>query len=289
MKEEEIGIDGHRNFPFLLKETTMLKNLAIMISVALLFFVSGCNIKTPEIRGVVLDAETKQPVENAWVTATLEVYSKTVAGDVHQSLFVGKTWSDKNGKFLIPAKEFRKPSFPVSLGGKIESLDVGAEAAMLKDFVCGGIKLKELNEDRLILYLKSPKNMEYYFLALQGLYSYIFTGRLGVAVPLVPEAERLDVMDLGIRAHELFLENYSEEDLRKFKEHEEKQGGYITANYSTVLRQLAYLFKKEGYYKKALETFEKVKSYEEKHGIKLNMKEYENQIKELQQLLQQKQ
>jgi hypothetical protein len=263
----------------------MLKNLAIMISVALLFFVSGCNIKTPEIRGVVLDAETKQPVDRAWVTATLEVYSKTVAGDVHQSLFVGKTWTDKNGRFLIPAKEFRKPSFPVSFGSEIESLDVGAEVATLKGFISDGIKLKELKEDKLTLYLKSPKNVEYYFLALQGLYSYIFTGRLGVAVPLVPETERLEVMDLVISAHEQFLENYSEEDLKKFKEDEERQGGYITANYSTVLKQLAYLFKKKGDYKKALETFKKVRAYEEKHGIKLNIKEYEYQIKELQQLL----
>ncbi len=61
---------------------------------------TGCDLKTPEIRGVVLDADIKQPVEGAWVTATLEVYSKTIAGEVHHSFFVGKTWTNKEGKFF---------------------------------------------------------------------------------------------------------------------------------------------------------------------------------------------
>ncbi len=65
------------------KEIKMVKRLTLILSVALLFLVTGCNIKTPEIRGVVLDAETKQPVEGAWVTATLEFTAKTVAGDVY--------------------------------------------------------------------------------------------------------------------------------------------------------------------------------------------------------------
>ncbi len=67
-------------------------------------------LKTPEIRGVVLDADTKQPVEGAWVTATLEVYSKTVGGEVHHSLLLGKSWTDKEGKFLLPSKEFKSKS-----------------------------------------------------------------------------------------------------------------------------------------------------------------------------------
>ena len=267
----------------------MVKGLTLILSAALLFLVTGCNIKTPEIRGLVLDAETKQPVEGAWVTATLNVYSKTVAGDVYQSLFVGKTWTEKNGRFLIPSKEFRKPSFPESFGSKIESLEIGAKAITSKGYITDSIQLKEIRkEEELSIYLKPPKDPEYYFLALQGLFSYVSTGRLGIAVPLIPETERLEVIGLAISSHENFLEKYSEDGLKKFKEYEEKRGGYITANYSTVLEQLAYLFKRKGDYKKALENFIKVKSYEEKHGIKLNIKEYEYQIKELQQLLQHK-
>src|SRR4030042_4531231 len=114
--------------PFLLKETTMLKNLSVMIWVAFLFFVAGCNIKTPEIRGVVLDAETKQPVDNAWVTATLGIKTKTVAGDTYSYLSIDPphTRTDKNGKFVISSKKFNKPSFPVGFGTTIETFGVGA-------------------------------------------------------------------------------------------------------------------------------------------------------------------
>ena len=80
----------------------MLRNLKIVVLGILLFGLMGCELKTPEIRGVVLDEETKKPIEGAWVTSTLEVYSKTVGGEVHHSFFVGKTWTDKEGKFLLP-------------------------------------------------------------------------------------------------------------------------------------------------------------------------------------------
>src|SRR4030067_2060209 len=97
------------------KEIKMVKGLTLILSVALLFLVTGCNIQTPEIRGVVLDAETKQPVEGAWVTATLGIKTKTVAGDTHSylSVEIPHTRSDKNGKFVISSSKFDTPSFPV--------------------------------------------------------------------------------------------------------------------------------------------------------------------------------
>lgn len=85
----------------------MFRNLMIFIVGTLMIGLIGCDLKTPEIRGVVLDAETKQPVEGAWITATLEVYSKTFGGEVHRSLLLGKSWTDKEGKFLLPSKEFK--------------------------------------------------------------------------------------------------------------------------------------------------------------------------------------
>jgi len=247
----------------------MRKNVMIVFLGILLIGITACNIKTPEIRGVVLDAETKQPVENAWVTATLEVYSKTVAGDVHQSLFVGKTWTDKEGKFLLPSKEFKKPSFPVSFGNKAESLNIGARAVSSKGYISNGIGLKELKKDtEILLYLNPPKDEEYYRLALGGLYDYILTGRLGVSVPPVSEKERLDILDLAIEAYKKFLEIYGDS--------------------SNVLRDMGYLYKKRGDYKIALETFKRVKDFDKKHGITLWEKEYEMQINELQQKIKEK-
>ena len=85
----------------------MFRKLMIFIVGILMISLTGCDLKTPEIRGVVLDAETKQPLEGAWVTATLEVYSKTVGGEVHHSLLPGKSCTDKEGKFLSASKEFK--------------------------------------------------------------------------------------------------------------------------------------------------------------------------------------
>ena len=48
----------------------MFRHFMIVVLGILLIGLMGCEIKTPEIRGVVLDEETKQPVEGAWVTAT---------------------------------------------------------------------------------------------------------------------------------------------------------------------------------------------------------------------------
>src|SRR4030042_6669566 len=138
----------------------MNKNLVFVVLGMLLIGLMGCEIKTPEIRGVVLDEETKQPVEGAWVTATLEVSNKTVAGDVHQTLFVGKTWTDKRGRFVIPSKEFKKPLFPVSFGSKVESLNIAARATGVKS---GGLSIKSLADVReVVINVEYPKDeLEY--------------------------------------------------------------------------------------------------------------------------------
>src|SRR4030067_1686863 len=106
----------------------MFRHFMIVVLGILLIGLMGCEIKTPEIRGVVLDEETKQPVEGAWVTATLGIKTKTVGGDVHSYLSVETphTRSDKNGRFIIPSKGFKKPSFPGGFGTDIETFGGGA-------------------------------------------------------------------------------------------------------------------------------------------------------------------
>jgi tetratricopeptide (TPR) repeat protein len=248
----------------------MYKNLILLGLGLLIIGLTGCNIKTPEIKGVVLDAETKQSVEGAWVTATLEVYSKTVAGDVHQSLFVGKTWTDKNGRFVIPSKEFKKPSFPVSFGIKVDSVNVAARAADVKS---GGIGIKELNDLREVnINIGYPKDELDYHSELEYLYTYIETGRVGISVPPVSESERKEILNLAIEAYEKYLEKY-----KNIKTAEE------IGRYSGKMQKLGYLYKKRGDYRKALETFKKVKEFDERHGMTLWKREYEIQINELQQ------
>ena len=77
----------------------MVKHLMIVVLGIIAICLMGCNIKTPEIRGVVLDEETKKPVEGAWITATLGIKTKTVAGDTYNYLSVDSphTRTDKDG------------------------------------------------------------------------------------------------------------------------------------------------------------------------------------------------
>src|SRR4030066_498514 len=140
----------------------MNKNLVFIVLGILLIGLMGCEIKTPEIRGVVLDAETKQPVEGAWVTATLGIKTKTVGGDTHSYLSIDPphTRTDKNGKFVIPSRKFDKPSFPVGFGTTIETFGVGANTV---DDRSASVSLQQfLGEGKanVTIYLKPEERTE---------------------------------------------------------------------------------------------------------------------------------
>ncbi len=85
----------------------MFRKLIIFIAGILMIGLTGCDLKTPEIRGVVLDAETKQPLKGAWLTPTLEAYSKTIAGQVHQSLFIGRVRQIQRESFFYSRRIFK--------------------------------------------------------------------------------------------------------------------------------------------------------------------------------------
>ena len=204
----------------------------------------------------------------------MEVYSKTVGGEVHQSFFVGKTWTDKEGKFFIPPKEIKKPSFPASFGNKVGSLNVAARAVTSKGYKSEGKGIKDTKENlEILLNLKPPKDEEHYFSAIQGLYSFISNGRIGDSLPAVSEIERKEVLGLAINAREYYLRIYSDP-----KNSDER------SHYSSALQHLGYLYKMEGNFEKAINTFIKAKDFDLNRGVKLWLNEYENQIKEIQRL-----
>jgi tetratricopeptide (TPR) repeat protein len=263
----------------------MVKNLSIVILWILLFFVAGCNIKTPEIRGVVFDAETKQPVEGAWVRASIEIYTKTVGGDVHSSLSIDEphTRTDKQGRFVIPSMSFKKPAFPVGFGTEVVNVGIGASTS---DDKGGRMNLKEeklkeflgRNTVELTIYSTPIKrNEEEYFTHLQSLYNYCITGRSGVEVPLVEKGCDEWELNYAITKHEKYLERYSNPTKDQI------------THYSIALANLAYLYKRKGDYEKAISLFTDVKEFDKKHGITLTQKEYERQITELQLLKQKRQ
>jgi tetratricopeptide (TPR) repeat protein len=260
----------------------MLKNLAIMILIALLFFVTGCNIKTPEIRGMVLDAQTKQPVENAWVTATLGIKTKTVAGDTYSYLAVDPphTRTDKSGRFIIPSKKFNKPFFPAGFGTTVESFGVGANTVDDRSASVSLLRFLGKGKADVTIYLKPEERTESeYFSHLQALYNYCLTGRFFAEVPSVEGGCDAWELDYTINKYKRYLEKYRDDE----------ESGYYNA-----LSELAYLYNEKNDYEKAIEILTEQIVFIERHGLlkfkswQKNRAEVENKITRLQQKLKEK-
>jgi len=267
----------------------MAKHLALLILGVTLLGLIGCNIKTPEIHGVVLDKETNQPVEGAWVRVTLDTRSKTIQGDVSNYLSVDSphTRTDRNGSFLIPSRRFRKPYPPVAFG--TEAVNFGIGAATVDDrggrINLKGEKLEEFLRKKkvdLTIYSGPVERTEAeYFSHLQSLYSYCLTGRSSVEVPSVEGGCDEWELSYAIAKHERYLERF-------WKLLEER-------GYSTALDQLSYLYQKRGDFEKAIKTLTKSIALMEKKGLlkfdvwQKNKKEIEWKIDELQNKLRAKQ
>jgi len=274
----------------------MAKYLLGLFLGILLVCLLGCSIETPEIRGVVLDAETKQPVEGAWVHATIELNTKTVQGDVHNALSVDRphTRTDKQGKFIVPSKKFKKPYPPLGFGTEVLSFRVGISTVddkgggvryfggyYKRDFGKGDGDLKEvLRRDviELNIHIKPVERSESeYFHHLQSLYSYCLSGRFSVEAPAVEGGCDEWELDYAIAKHERYLEK------NRILAEEGKSRGYGAA-----LEQLAYLYEKKGDIKMAIKTLQDKVALIENRGLlkfpdwKRDKENLEQKIKKLQ-------
>jgi hypothetical protein len=260
----------------------MPKHSMIFVLGMTLLGLIGCSIRTPEIQGIVLDEKTKQPVEGAWVRATLDLKSKTIQGDVTSYLSVDSphTRTDKHGKFLIPSKSFKKPPFPIGFGTKAINFGIGAATI---DDRGGRINLKGEELEKflgkkkveLTIYSGPVERTEAeYSSHLQSLYKYCLTGRSSVEVP--PTEGGCDEWELNytLVKHERYLEKYR---------------GHIEKEVNTVIfDHLAYLYEKKGDLHEAIETLKKSVALIEKQGLlkfevwQRNKKQIELKINELQ-------
>ena len=267
----------------------MNKNLVFIVLGILLIGLMGCEIKTPEIRGVVLDAETKQPVEGAWVSATIGIKTKTVAGDVGKiiSLDTPHTRTGRDGRFVISRKELKKPTFPVSFGIHVDDVIIVASTVNDREssIRLEGERLKKILEENavdLTIYSRSvERTEEEYFSHLQSLYTYCLTGRFGFEIPPVESGCDEWELDYAITKHRRYLERY-----KKYAD-EGKAKGYFAS-----LEQLSYLYEKKGDYVKAIETLKQSIALMERRGL-LKFKDWqrdkagiERRINELRQKLQ---
>ena len=230
----------------------MFKRLLFMGFGILSIGLAGCNIKTPEIRGLVLDAETNQPVEGAWIQATLQIKTKTIQGNVQTVLRVEPphTRSDKKGAFVIPPKEFQKPSFPAGFGTEVESFTINASTL---DDKSDGFYLKEYEGKKKIevtLHVKPWKegmtNEREYFSYVQSLFNYCLVGRFGVEVPPVEGGCDEWELDYAIAKHERYLERNPKTDETR-------------SHNSIILEQLGLLYEKKGDYVRAIANLKKAR------------------------------
>lgn len=257
-------------------------------------FTLGCDIETAEIHGLVLNAVTKEPIAEGWILASIGISAKTVAGDVGRVVSVEPPHlrTDKNGRFVIPSKVIKMPSFPSVFGVKVDDLIITVWTTERRGVI-------ELGEDKLrgkklevIIYAEDIEELvkkelanvppERYeerklrseFSGLQSLYNYCQTGRFGIEVPAVKGGCDEWELNYAIEKHERLLK---------------KLGGLNTIDkrnyYVITLIDVGYLYKKKGDYKRALEIFIEAKEFDEKRKVKLYIREYEMQIEELNELL----
>jgi hypothetical protein len=240
--------------------------LALMIlALALL----GCDIRTPEIRGVVLDEETKQPIENAWVHSSIDTESKTIQGPVETVWRVEPphTRTNKKGEFVIPSRNIEASSFPFGIGREVKNFSVSATTIGDKS---GGMYIKDFKRKSLIevtILVKTwegTKNEREYFSYIQSIFSYCYSGRIGIEVPPVDGGCDDWELNLAIAKHEHYLKEFMPEIQRK--------------GYSNAFGQLAELYEKRKDIAKSVEILRMSIEVMENKGL-LKFKEWQDNKK----------
>lgn len=252
--------------------------VATAISGLMVLYLIFGYVRTPVINGIVLDAETKKPVENAWVTGNLSLKVATIQGDVHihPSIAPPHQRTNKEGEFTIPRKSFRQPLPPLGFGMSVEGCRVSAETIDDKQGEISLIPSFWKWWTNVTIYVKSTKMTEAdYNSYLRSLYDFCLTGRLGIVIPAVEEKCDVWELDYIISKHKNYLKNLGQLDNSDNETY-----------YAGTIQQLGYLYKKRGDYKKALDTFLTGKEFDKKRNVSHRIKEYEVEINELKQILQ---
>src|SRR5690606_38772736 len=94
------------------------KVILVILGVVGALYLAVYTVLTPFIRGVVIDAETKEPVADAWVMVTASIGTRTVAGDVAGTFIISRPHlrTGKNGVFYVFPKLFPTIPTPFTFG-----------------------------------------------------------------------------------------------------------------------------------------------------------------------------
>jgi hypothetical protein len=272
--------------------------LALIIVAYLVFF----SAITPYIRGVVIDKETKKPVENAWVMAVAGTTTLTVAGDVSSYHLITRphTRTDKNGRFSIPPRMFFSFPPPLTFGMYKSELQIDIYAPGGKRGAVDVIEVKRAipnpvpqDEEASISAWPIVKNaflsvfvpvknismtQEQIKKELGWLGTYCDSGRYYFARPFIEGG--CDSWELGYLIDKV--------ELLQAKLTNPKNASEI-AEHSNGLQMLAYLYKRKGDYRKALELYLALYEFDTKHGMKMELKNYKKEIEDLRKESQDKQ
>jgi hypothetical protein len=275
---------------------TTIITLVVIITLYLVFF----SVITPYIRGVIIDKETKKPVENAWVMAVAGTTVLTVAGDVssYRLLTRPHTRTDKNGHFTIPPRiyfsfpppmTFGMSTFELRIdiyapGGKRGAVEVIEAKRAIPNSVSqdeeGIIKTWPIVRKMAVNVLIPVKNVSMTQSQtteeLGWLSTYCNTGRYYFARPFVE------------RGCDSFEADYVISELLKVVE---SIGTLQNINidqrtyYAGALASLGRLYKKKGDYRKAIGYFVAVRDFDKKRNVDINLRIYDKHIKELKEKL----
>jgi len=271
-----------------------IMTLAAIIVLYLIFF----SVITPYIRGVVIDKETKKPLENAWIMAVAGTTTLTVAGDVSSYHLITRphTRTDKNGRFSILPRIFFSFPPPLTFGMSTFELRIDIYAPGGKRGAVEVIEAKRaipspVSQDeeatitawpivnRVLVGVCAPvKNVSMtqsqMTEELGWLSTYCNTGRYYFARPFVE------------RGCDSFEADYVISELLKVVEsigtlQDIDQRTY----YAGALASLGRLYKKKGDYQKAIGYFVAVRDFDKKRNVDINLYSYDTQINELKEKL----
>ena len=220
-----------------------------------------------------MDEATKQPVENAWVMATASIGSRTVAGDVGGTYALSRRHlrTGKDGVFYIFPKLYLSFPTPYTFGTMKKNLNL---TVRVMDGKRAEVNLTNDWWKRFIFITLSVRHEEreekqvYY--ELSTLYGYCTTG--GYSFIQGYRSEKCDnwELDYAVSAHEIFLKKVSA--LLSTRQE---------VYYVSTLYHLAVLYKQKGEFVKALELVKKARTFALQQGLTLNLREYDNQIIDL--------
>jgi hypothetical protein len=253
----------------------------IIFSVLLFLYLAFYTVATPYIKGIVVDATTRKPVENAWVMVSVGLVGSSPAGGVGSTHAISSphTRTDRNGVFTVrPRMFFTAPvPPPLSFGAYGGDLTVMVRVA---DGRRAEVKTKAyhwiwpLSVTIPVKY--EERKIEDTRDELSKLSGYCIGG---MYFPIHSPGASCDEWEINfvIGEYEKLIKSFTnlqESDQREY--------------YPSALYSLALLHRKKGDYQKALDLVEKAKRFDLEKHISWDIAKYNRQIKELEAKLKEK-